>query len=87
MISDTAIRKAKPAEKAFKLYDERGLQLVVRPTGAKLWQLRYRHLGKEKTASLGQYPDVGLAEAREKRDDGSHCSPPGVDSNPNVTHK
>lgn len=68
MLSDTAIRKAKPTEKAYKLSDSRGLQLVVRPSGAKLWQLRYRRMGKEKTASLGHYPEVGLAEARNKRD-------------------
>lgn len=79
MLSDTAIRKAKPAEKAYKLSDERGLQLVVRPTGAKLWQLRYRHHGKEKTASLGQYPDVGLAEAREKRDAARKLVAAGID--------
>ncbi|MDE2594480.1 MAG: integrase arm-type DNA-binding domain-containing protein, partial [Burkholderiales bacterium] len=68
MLSDSAIRKAKPSDKQFKMPDERGLQLVVRPNGSKLWQLRYRHQGKEKTASLGQYPDVSLAQAREKRE-------------------
>lgn len=68
MLTDTAIRKAKPTEKAYKLTDERGLHLMVRPTGGKLWQLRYRHEGAEKTASLGSYPDVGLTEARNKRD-------------------
>lgn len=68
MLTDTTIRKAKPAEKQFKLTDERGLHLVIRPNGSKLWQLRYRHQGKEKTASLGQYPDVSLADARTKRD-------------------
>ena len=49
--------------------DERGLVLLVRPNGAKLWQLRYRHDGKEKTASLGQFPDVSLSDARTKRDE------------------
>ena len=68
MLTDAAIRKAKPAPKPYKLTDERGLHLLVRPTGGKLWQLRYRHEGTEKTASLGQYPDVGLIEARSKRD-------------------
>lgn len=68
MLSDSAIRKAKPAERQYKLPDERGLHLLVRPTGSKLWQVRYRHDGKEKTASLGAYPEVSLAEAREKRE-------------------
>jgi len=69
MLTDTAIKKAKPEEKQYRMADERGLVLLVRPNGTKLWQLRYRHDGKEKTASLGQYPDVGLSAARAKRDE------------------
>ncbi len=69
MITDTAARKAKPAEKAYKLADGAGLHLLVQPTGGKLWQLRYRLDGKEKTASLGNYPEVGIADAREKRNE------------------
>jgi len=55
MLTVTAIQKAKPSSKAFKLTDEKGLHLLVQPTGSKLWQLRYRYSGKEKTASLGVY--------------------------------
>jgi integrase len=69
MLTVTAIQKAKPTEKQYRLADERGLVLLVRPNGSKLWQLRYRHGGKEKTASLGQYPDVSLSDARVKRDE------------------
>jgi integrase len=68
-LTDTAIKKAQPAEKQYRMPDDRGLVLLVRPNGSKLWQLRYRHEGKEKTASLGQYPDVSLAVARAKRDE------------------
>lgn len=68
MLSDTKIRTAKAATAQYRLADDRGLHLLVRPNGSKLWQLRYRFQGKEKTASLGQYPDVGLADARERRD-------------------
>ena len=68
MLSDTLIKKAKPSLAQYKLTDERGLHLLIKPSGSKLWQCRYRHGGKEKTASLGQYPDVGLADARDKRD-------------------
>lgn len=69
MLTVTEITKAKPADKQYRLTDERGLTLLVRTTGAKLWQLRYRHDGKEKTASLGQFPDVSLSDARAKRDE------------------
>lgn len=68
MLTDTRVKTAKPQQKLYKLTDERGLHLAVYPTGSKLWQVRYRFEGKEKTASLGRYPDVGLAQAREKRD-------------------
>lgn len=69
VLTVTGIDKAKPTEKQYRMPDARGLVLLVRPNGSKLWQLRYRHEGKEKTASLGQYPDVSLANARVKRDE------------------
>ena len=69
MLTVTAINKAQAREKQYRMPDERGLVLLVRPNGSKLWQLRFRHQGKEKTASLGQYPDVTLADARVKRDE------------------
>ena len=68
MLTDTRVKTAKPQEKIFKLTDERGLHLSVYPNGSKLWQMRYRFEGKQKTASIGKYPEVSLAEAREKRD-------------------
>lgn len=68
-LSDITIRTAKPSEKPRKLTDERGLYLLIQPTGAKLWRLNYRFGGKQKTLALGSYPDTGLALARSKRDD------------------
>jgi integrase len=67
-LSDIAIRSAKPASKQFKLYDEGGLFLLVKPSGGKLWRLKYRHQGKEQALALGSYPDVGLKQARAGRD-------------------
>lgn len=67
-LTDTAIRQAKPTEKARKLADERGLYLLIQPGGGKLWRLDYRFEGKRKTLALGGYPDVSLAEARKARD-------------------
>jgi hypothetical protein len=55
-LTDTAIRKAKPASKEWKLADERGLYLLVTPNGSKLWRLKYRFGGKEKKLAIGQYP-------------------------------
>lgn len=67
-LTDTAIRNAKVTDKAFTLTDERGLSIQINPNGGKWWRLRYRFEGKENMLSLGTYPDVGLKEARERRD-------------------
>lgn len=63
------IDKAKPTDKPYKLSDGRGLALLVEPNGSKLWRFRYRFAGKENMLTLGPYPDVSLAEAREKRNE------------------
>jgi integrase len=68
-LSEARIRSAKPRERAYKLFDERGLFLLVTPTGGRLWRLRYRIGNLEKLISLGAYPDVPLKRAREKRDE------------------
>ena len=68
-LTDTAIKKAKPEAKQRKLYDERGLFLLISPKGGKWWRFKYLFDGKEKQLSLGTYPDVSLKEARDRRDE------------------
>ena len=68
-LTDTKIRTAKAREKAYKLADEKGLFLLVKPNGSKYWRFKYRFAGKEKLLSIGVYPDVTLAGARDKRDE------------------
>ncbi|MGA9667212.1 MAG: integrase arm-type DNA-binding domain-containing protein [Gallionella sp.] len=68
-LTDTAIKNAKPGAKPVKMFDERGLFLIVAPSGGKWWRLKYRFDGKEKQISLGIYPDVSLKDARQRRDD------------------
>ena len=60
-------KNAQPKEKDFKLADEKGMFLLVKPTGRKYWRMQYRFAGKHKTLALGVYPEVSLKEAREKR--------------------
>jgi integrase len=79
MLTDVAVRNAKPKRKPFKLADERALYLLVMPTGGKLWRLDYRFGDKRKTISLGSYPDVSLARAREKRDEARRLLADGID--------
>ncbi|ESQ73698.1 integrase arm-type DNA-binding domain-containing protein [Asticcacaulis sp. AC402] len=78
-LSDVSIRSAKPQEKQYKLHDGAGLFVIVRPSGAKLWRLKYRMDGKEKQLSIGTYPLVGLKEARERRDDARKAIGSGID--------
>lgn len=68
-LNHTKIINAKPAEKAYKLADEKGLFLFITPKGGMYWRMKYRFGGKEKLLALGVYPDVSLAKARDKRDD------------------
>jgi len=67
-LTHIACRNAKPGERPAKLFDSLGLYLLVQPTGGKLWRLKYRFGGKEKLLALGAYPEVGLKQARERRD-------------------
>jgi integrase len=67
-LTDVAIRNAKPREKPYKVGDTLGLFLLVQPSGGKLWRVKYRIDGKEKKLAIGIYPQVGLAEARRRRD-------------------
>lgn len=68
MLTDAAVKSAKPGTKTKRLFDTLGLYLEVSPAGGKWWRLKYRVDGKEKRLSLGVYPEVGLKEARERRD-------------------
>jgi integrase len=79
MLSDTKIRKAAPAERDYKLADEKGLFLLVRKNGGKLWRMKYRVAGKEKLLSFGPYPDVTLIDARERRDEARRLLRQGID--------
>lgn len=65
-LTDHQIRLAKPRSQPFKLTDGAGLYLLVKPTAAKSWRLKYRFGGKEKLLTLGPYPEIPLAEARSE---------------------
>ena len=66
-LNDRQIRNAKPTEagKKAKLFDGGGLYLEVTPAGGKIFRLKYRIDGKEKTLTIGKYPAVSLSEARQ----------------------
>lgn len=80
-LTDIKVRSAKPEAKAYKLTDGDGMFLLVHPNGSKYWRLRYRFGGKEKTLALGVYPEVSLADARQKRDEARKLVAVGTDPN------
>jgi integrase len=86
-LSNLQIDKAKPGTKDFKIFDEKGLYLLVKTGGHKWWRFKYRYgvradgkPGKpEKVLALGVYPDVSLKRARDKRDEARRLLADGVD--------
>lgn len=67
MLTDIKVKSAKAKDKPYKLTDGQGLYLQVTPAGGKWWRFKYRFDGKEKLISFGTYPEVSLADARDKR--------------------
>lgn len=68
-LNDSKIRNLKPSSRPVKLSDSHGLYLLVNPGSSRIWYLKYRFSGKESRVSLGAYPLISLAEAKQKRDD------------------
>ncbi len=66
-LSDVAVRNAKPKPKPYKMSDGDGLFLLITPAGGKYWRMKYFFGAKEKLLALGVFPDVSLADARERR--------------------
>jgi len=79
MLSKLLIDKTKHGSKTVRLSDGRGMYLEISPSGGKWWRFKYRIGGKEKRISLGVYPDVGLAEARDKREQARKLVAAGID--------
>jgi len=77
-LTDTAIRKAKPTSKQYKLTDGEGMYLLVKSSG-KYWRYDFRFLGKRKTLALGVYPKVSLKSAREKRQEARRLIEQNID--------
>ncbi|MEQ1582148.1 MAG: integrase arm-type DNA-binding domain-containing protein [Steroidobacteraceae bacterium] len=78
-LTELAVKSARPKDKPYKLFDERGLYLLVERSGGRLWRFKYSVAGREKLISLGNYPDVPLKRAREKRDEARRLVADGID--------
>lgn len=78
-LSDAKIRSLKPSDKPYKVSDEKALSILVTPSGSKLWRMKYRFGNKEKTLSVGSYPDISLSHARSERDAARTLLARGID--------
>lgn len=78
-LNDQKCRTAKPKEKNYKLSDGGGLYLEVTTKGGKLWRMKYRFMNKEKKLSIGEYPAITLADARERREEAKKLLANGLD--------
>jgi integrase len=68
MLTNATVKAAQPGARPYKLHDCGGLHLLVRPTGSKSWQMKFRWKSREQLLTFGSWPDLGLAEARGRRD-------------------
>ncbi|WP_122095637.1 integrase arm-type DNA-binding domain-containing protein [Rahnella sp. Larv3_ips] len=80
-LTDTKVKNAKPLVKEYKLTDGFGMFLRITPKGSKYWQMAYRFEGKQKIFSIGVYPAVSLADARQRRDEARRLLAQGIDPN------
>ncbi|WP_298330151.1 integrase arm-type DNA-binding domain-containing protein [Asticcacaulis sp.] len=78
-LSDATIRCVKSKNQEFKLFDEGGLYLLIKPSGSKLWRFKYRIHGKDRALALGSYPATSLKAARKARDEAKELLEKGGD--------
>ncbi|HDS5478961.1 TPA: tyrosine-type recombinase/integrase, partial [Serratia liquefaciens] len=78
-LTDVKVRTAKPQDKPYKLTDGGGLYLLVNTNGSRYWRMKYRVMGREKLLSIGVYPDISLAVARQIRDEARRALAQGND--------
>lgn len=65
-LSYTKVRNAQPRPRPYRLYDQNGLYLEVRPTGRRVWRFRYKYGGRDRAVTLGEFPRMGLQDARDE---------------------
>lgn len=77
-LTEAEIRNAKPKGMPYRLYDQDGLTMLVRPSGTKVWQYRYKLFGRANVFTIGRYPDIGAADARQQRSEARRLIDAGI---------
>ncbi|CAI06904.1 tyrosine-type recombinase/integrase [Aromatoleum aromaticum] len=78
MLTDAKCRAVKATDKTYRVADSHGLCLEVRPSGAKFWRYRFRLADKQNMHALGEYPAMGLQDARRARDEARELVRKGI---------
>jgi integrase len=78
-LNHTALQALKPKEKDYSVTDRDGLVIDVLATGSMIWRYRYRIDGKRRKLTIGPYPEIGLADARKKRNEAAQLVAQGID--------
>ena len=80
-LNDKKIKEAKPKDKTYTLPDGKGLQLLIKTSGSKLWEFFFTSpiTQKRRKTSFGTYPTVSLKNARIKRDEALENIVNGID--------
>jgi hypothetical protein len=86
-LNNLPIKSLKPKEKVYKVLDGEGLYIEVRPSGKKYWRYRFNIKSKQGIFTIGLYPEVSLAEARESRTWASAQARKGISLNVAKKHK
>lgn len=69
LLTDTKIKSLKPRAERYRVSDSDGLMLEIMPSGNKKWRYRYSLYGvRQAPLTIGSYPEISLAEARQQRD-------------------
>jgi len=79
MLTNQAVKAARPRAAAYKMFDERGLFLFVAPSGLRAWRMKYRFKKREKLLSIGHYPVLDLGEARARAEEARMLLERGLD--------
>ncbi|BAF70440.1 tyrosine-type recombinase/integrase [Nitratiruptor sp. SB155-2] len=80
-LNDLQLRNAKPKEKNYKLRDGEGLYILIKPNGRKIFRLDYVYAGKRNTYTIGDYPQISLAQARKIKYEVKELIKNGIDPN------
>jgi len=85
MVTDIQLKNSKPQDKDYTITVDKGLSLLVKKTGSKLWRFRYSHSGKRCMISVGKYPQISLKQARTKQLEYHELLEQGINPSTNKT--